>query len=341
MKKNNNKTNTVITTNINEKNNKETTMKKNNMENMDSTVELGAIPFDNLEEIIPANELAVTEEALIEENKVVVVDSIEPSADMISEIPKDEREQTEASPVELAEIAKCGWFTPVLDMRGLITNTGHTFYAKICREPKTGQVIKYCQQYKNGTFSEIMIINKADLLIAATYHFISTKIPDTMIKSRVSKFILKTTEDYYGRLLYPREGLDIVSILNMLLSEYENLPVYDEVSLLEQPEKLYKKIIRIIIDRSLNLVDEHEAYYTLHKDQMEQLAQELNITRNKLLKKLKEYHFLYLTESSDGYQTCVRFKPCGGFFTTSHTEWCYCILKLDYLAKRRMQKAGK
>ena len=77
------------------------------------------------------------------------------------------------------------------------------------------------------------------------------------------------------------------------------------------------------------------------EDHIDTLAEDLNIKKNELLKKLKEYRFLYLTDSSEGYQTCIRFKPCGEFFPKTYTQWCYCILKLDYLAKKRLQRTNK
>lgn len=133
----------------------------------------------------------------------------------------------------------------------------------------------------------------------------------------------------------------MVSILKLFTSEFAKLPFENKLPLLEQPKKLYSKVIQIIKDRHLDIVDEHEAYYTLDKNHIDTLAEDLNIKKNELLKKLKEYRFLYLTDSSEGYQTCIRFKPYGEFFPKTYTQWCYCILKLDYLAKKRLQRTNK
>ena len=186
-----------------------------------------------------------------------------------------------------------------------------------------------------------MRINKADLMLAAGCRFVPENITNRALRADVEKFIIETTKDYYNKLLYLNEGLDMVSILKLFTSEFAKLPFENKLPLLEQPKKLYSKVIQIIKDRHLDTVDEHEAYYTLDKNHIDTLAEDLNIKKNELLKKLKEYRFLYLTDSSEGYQTCIRFKPCGEFFPKTYTQWCYCILKLDYLAKKRLQRTNK
>jgi len=187
-----------------------------------------------------------------------------------------------------------------------------------------------------------MTINQSDLFIAAEYAFNADRIPDTALRNSVGKFLKAMRSDYYGKLLYPSERVEPLKILNMFVKQYMDIPIENEIStILEQPEKLYPKILQIIKQKHLDIVDEHEAYYTLYGQQIDTLAEELNTEKKNLLKKLKEYRLLYLTDSTEGYQACVRFKPGGEFFPESHTERCYCILKLDYLIKRRLQKAGK
>lgn len=317
------------------------TMTNENNRNMDNTGALDAMTYGNLAEMIPEDEQAVTEMSLAEENKIVVVGSIEPLPDLTSEIPEAERAEAEKPLIELAEAAEYGFFTPVAGMRGFITSTGHIIFAKICTEP-AGQVIRYRQQYSNGRFSAEMTVEQADLAFAATYHFLPNKIANTKLRNHVDDFIMKVSLDYYGKLLYPKEGLDVPAILDMLVTKYEELPAEENVpSILEQPEKLYKKVIQVIKDKQLDIIDEHEAYYTLDKNQIDILANELGTSKNKLLKKMKEYRFLYLMDSSEGYQSYIRFKPYGEFIKKSYVEWCYCILKLDYLTKKYSQKTKK
>lgn len=309
-------------------------------ETMNDTGVLDVIPSSDLAELIPENERAVTEMDILKENKIEVIASIEPSADPTSEIPEAERGEVEKPPVELAEAREYGYLSPVSDMKGFITSTGHTIYAKIRTDPKTRQQVIWCrQQYSNGTFSKEMVINQSDLFIAAEYAFSADKIPDTALRNSVGKFLKAVRSDYYGKLLCPSERVEPLKILNMLVNKYMELPIEENVSsILEQPERLYQQVIKIIKDKHLDIVDEHESYYTLYKEQIEELAREIGTSKNKLLETMKSYRFLYRTDSSDGYQACVRFKPYGEFFPTSHTQWCYCIFKLDYLAKRKKQK---
>lgn len=335
---NNMEANTMMNKTTENNNMEAETMENNN--NMDGVGTLGVVPFDDLAETIPQNEQAVME-GNNEQSKIEVVDIIEPLEDAMSEIPQDEREGIEEPPVELADITECGLFTPTFGMKGFITDTGHIFWGKLLTEPKTGCNLIYHQQYKDGTFSPQMRINKADLMLAAGYRFVPEKITNRALRADVDKFIIETTKDYYNKLLYLNEGLDMVSILKLFTSEFAKLPFENKLPLLEQPKKLYSKVIQIIKDRHLDIVDEHEAYYTLDKNHIDTLAEDLNIKKNELLKKLKEYRFLYLTDSSEGYQTCIRFKAYGEFFPKAYTQWCYCILKLDYLAKKRLQRTNK
>lgn len=309
-------------------------------ETMNDTVALDVIPSSDLAELIPEDERAVTAMDIPKENKIEVVASIEPLADLMSEIPEAERGEAEKPPVELAEARKYGYLSPVSDMRGFKFSTGHIIYAKLRTEPKTRQRVIWCrQQYSNGEFSEAMSINQSDLIIAARSAFMADKISDKSLRNSVGKFLKAVRSDYYGKLLYLNEGIDPLEILNMLIIHYNEIPAEYQASLiLERPEKLYPKILQIIKEKGLDIVDEHKSYYTLYSEQIDTLAEELNTERKKLLTKLREYRFLYIPDSSEGYQANVRFTPDGEFTKTSHTEWCYCILKLDYLIKRRLQK---
>lgn len=329
------------TTMSNNTNSEEETIMNNTAENSTEAKDIET-PC-SLVEMIPPDERAVVDTNSTKESKVVVIRTIEPLMDMASEIPEEEREAVESLPANLAEIASCGCFTPAVGMKGFVTNTGHIIFAKRCIKSKTDKVIIYCQQYSNGNFSDVMEVNMADLFLASTYHFTTQTTSgdnNATMKRKVSSFLLEVSQNYYNSLEYPRENIKVISLLNLLIRECENMPIEYRVSILEQPEKLYWRMVQIIKNKSLNIVDEHDSYYTLWKDQIHTIAEELQVKPTKLLKKLKEYQFLYLTESSEGYQTCVRIKP-DNEFQTSPTEWCYCILKLEYLAKIRQQRTNK
>lgn len=311
-------------------------------ENMDNAAALDMPSPDNLSDVIPEEEQAVTETDSSKKHIPIVVATIEPSEDMRSEIPEEEQEDLKESKFELTESTKLGCFAPVIGMKGFITDSGHRFFAKIYITLNGASFLDYRQQYSNGDFSAKMRIKQSDLLFASTYRFISENVPDKPMGNKLSKFLMSVTEDYYSKLLFPKEGLDIVSILNLLVGQYETLPVEKEaVPLLEDPKKLYPRVIQIIKKKWSGVADEHNAYYTLDKDCLMILADELNVKKGQLLKKLAEYRFLYLTESSEGYQTCVRFKAGGEFFQKGYTKWCYCILNLEYLSRMKAQKKEK
>ncbi len=335
-------------------NNTENNMKTNNMINCNENMETDTTDsstdntntevasFDNLSEIIPKDERGLTDMDIINEHRITAQELVEPFMDIISEIPDDERAVAKKPTIDITAIKKCGYFAPTQGMKGWLTSTNHIFYAKIYRDAKGKRSILYCQQYSNNEFSGIMKISQADLMIAAEYRFMPKRISEAKQRNKVEKFIMEAKEDYYNNIVFKNEALNILSILNLLIDIYDKLPVDYITQILNDPGKLYQKVVEVIETKWPGILDDHKAYYALPRDYMEILAEELNLKTSQLLKKLSEYRFLYLTESSEGYQTCVRFNNSSPsrqeFFSTSHTEWCYCILKLDYLAKRRMQK---
>jgi len=105
-------------------------------ETMNVTEALEAILSNDLAEMIPENEKAVTAMDPVEENKIVVASSIEPLEDLASEIPEDEREEVAAPPAELAETIKYGYLSPVSNMRGFILDTG------VVQQIKDGRILQ-------------------------------------------------------------------------------------------------------------------------------------------------------------------------------------------------------
>lgn len=333
----NNTENNMVTnnmTNCNENMKTDTTDSSTDNTNMEI-----ASSFGNLSEIIPKDEQGLTDMDIINGHKITAQELVEPCGDIVSEIPDDERAVTKKPTVDMTAIEKCGCFAPTHGMKGFITSTNHIFYAKIYRDAKGKQSILYCQQYRNKEFSGIMKISQADLMIAAECSFIPKRISEATLKNKVNRFITEAKEDYYNKTAFPKEALNILSILNLLIDVYDKLPVDYITQILNNPSKLYQKVVEVIETKWPKIFDDHKAYYALPRDYMETLAEELNLKTSQLSKKLAEYRFLYLTESSDGYQTCVRYNSSSHeeFFSKSHTEWCYCILKLGYLAKKKMQ----
>ena len=336
----------VSANNITENRNTEPSSMMNNAtdNNVDISVLSDLEQLESLAELIAEEEQAVTGVSSQEDQKMIVVETLSPSGDVTSEIPEEERGTTEEEfPVEMEEASKCGCFYPTLGMTGFVTNTGHKIHARIYMDSKRSRIIEYCQEYNDGSCSAKMKIKQADLLMAASYCFDVQKTKNAKLKSLINNFIMEVSRDYFNKIAFPSEAMNIPEILNLMLHQYNNIHVESEtgMSKLDQPDKLYPAVIGLIKKNHFDIGNEHAAYYTLEREQIDTLAGDLNVKPTELLKKLKAYRFLYLTESSEGYQTCVRFKAGGEFFPKPYTQWCYCVLKLDYLAKRKMQKANE
>lgn len=316
---------------------KEESIMKNNIEEEESAVmgqaavtgiTNGSIDYASM---VPETERAVSDRTEVTEIK-------DKFLDYSLMIPENEKAVAEKDELDslLKEIGS-GVFSPVRNMKGFQTDTGHRIYARICENSKGERLVEYVQQYSDGMFSKTMGILQSDLLIAANYKFISKDIPDPRLKSKVSAFLLNTLRDYTGKITRPGEQMDIIQILNIIVQNYQKLPCDQETEQQDTPLCLYKRVIKHIREISIGLVDEHEAYYTVFEDQMEGIAQKMNMRKLDLLRNLNEYGFLYLQGSSGGYQINVRFKGDDEFLKASHTERCYGIYKPEFLAECRKQ----
>ena len=306
------------------------------MANTDSN--LAGIPLEEISSLIPIEEQAVVE------SNVIFNEMPDMYEDLLSEIPEDEQEDVpEPEITNLALVREQGCFLPVQGMKGFMSEFGDRFYARVHVDARHNKFIEYCQQYKNNEISAKMKIPYADLMIAAFYKFNDKVMSAAWAKKIVAKFLMDTTRDYYNKLDYPEEQLDIVNLLNTLVANYSKLPLISDVPKYDNPEELYRDTIRNVKKLGYQLVDEHKSYYTLNMDQMDMVADGMAMKRDELLKKLKEYNMLYLKSSSIGYQSYIRFKNktdiTKEFLGKSHAEWCYCILKLEYLAMRKKMRS--
>lgn len=294
----------------------------------------------DITKLIPDEERAVTVQAQ-EGIHVEIQSVIEPIGDMSGQVLAEERAEAGQLPAELAAASACGCFNPVLGFKGFKLSCGGAIFAKVCTSPKSGRFVEFRQMYLNGAYSGKMQIKQSHLFEAYIGSFGMKKTGDAVLDKRIRKFVLEVREDYFSKLEYPAESIDVVCILATLMTVYRELPKEDGgATILENPQKFYAAVIKTIEQKMPMLMDGHRSYYTLFNDDIRALADALDVKRTQLLKKLKEYKFLYLTESSEGYQTCVRFKPDGEFINTYSSEWCYCILKLGYLAERKKLQDG-
>lgn len=284
------------------------------------------LPATDLVNQIPENERAVIApdtEAVPSVTKVL--------DNLALEVPEDERaEAGEAD--ELEEVRKLGVFEPTVGMANILDVLDNKVYARIYVDSDKVRYIEFCEQYSDGSFSPKMRAEQSSMLLAEKYNFIAKDVPEASLRNRISKFIFKMTEEYLGKYNGLDEALDIVEVLNVLLKVRGSLPVYETAPKELEPEQFYHQVMQTIKDNHLFWLDDHKAYYTLDDGQIRMVEKELSMKPNTLLPKLKNYGFLYLTDSCKGYQTNVRFKGADG---ESFTQWMYCIYKLEYFAKQR------
>lgn len=323
------------------KNEKDVTMERNQEQSAEKTF---ASNFGDIADLIPEDEQAETKLSL-KEKPLIISKVIEPLEDVMSEIPEEDLGQVEEKySVELSEAQACGCFDQVLGMTGFVINGGGKIFLRIRVNSRGERSIEYCQKYDDNSYSAKMAISQSDFMWVLASYSDPKKIEKARLEKKVKNILMEISNDYLNKLVFPSEFIPMSYIIQLISRQYNNLRVESdgEVSKLDHPDKLYSHIIAFIKREGYDtLANEHKAYYTLDKNMIDAMAENLGVSTCQLLKKMKEYRFLYLTESSEGYQTCVRMKSDGEFFPKNHTEWHYCVLKLDYLAKKREQRTEK
>lgn len=343
-------------TNGNIKNMEGKVMKTNIKKTADTILNSMAMPtmITAINEMIPAEEREVSEKKhSMNIVPLTVEEIIETAGNIIQAIPEGEQAEIDKkSHIDLTKIAKQGLLAPTRGMKGFKTNTGHLFYAQLSTDTKGNHWIEYCQQYSNGSCSGKIRVKQADLMVGVYYIFDKENTEDKgsadpTIKRAGAKIIMNARNDYYNKATFPQECVRIEQIFMLLLSVYNSLPAEnDALQEYDSPDKLYGGIMDAIQKNPLMLSDDcHKAYYAFDAGQIDIIANELNMKSDLLLKKLKEHKFLYLTDSSKGYQTYVRFPAekeglAAEFLPKSYTKWCYCLLKLEYLAGQLEKKNG-
>lgn len=287
--------------------------------------------LDELEDIAPVGSKALTEDA------APPVLTLEEST-METLVPVDEQGITtpEDDTDAYTEAVRCGCFSPVSGMVRIDSALlGGPLYACVQMDSKGNRTVVFRQQYGDGRFSSQICIEQSDLLMYA----IATESKDRSLKTRAKAILMKVYKDYFGKF----DGdvaIDAAVILRVLFSVVGQLPVeHDSVDVLDNPSLLYSEIVNLIkgndphFSMPYGLCVERTAYYGLVEEQLDALAGHFGVKRQTLLKKLNEYNLLYLTPSSRGYQTKVRFPAEDDF--PSHAEWQYCIFKCEYFTSQK------
>ncbi len=251
--------------------------------------------------------------------------------DFASKVLESERAvDPEGEDEDYKKLDEMGCFSPVRGMVNIKNVLDDALFARLYRNECRRQFIEFCQRYKDGRYSPIMQLPQAGLMMAARYRFLSKGIEEPTIRSRVAQFLLSVWDEYYSKFCGEiDESLDITAVLNVLYAAMPHLRVYEEIPDEMSSAELYRLIEHYAPDLEAWKVLEHASYYMLDEDGINKLACQIGMKRLEMLKLMKKYGFLYLTKSSDGYQTNARFTFSD---KTTHTEWVYCIYKLKFLA---------
>lgn len=252
--------------------------------------------------------------------------------DFMQNIPEDERDILPELVKGKEKIRALGVFHSSNTMAHINNALGDSFSAEIY-EDKTGhRFVMYLQKYKNGTSSPIMKIPQSCIMMMVQLKNANDASKKTAVHHKLEKDILEAADDYFGKFRgAPDELYDIKDIFNTLGVVLNMLPVYsDMTSELSGEEFYYCLVNKLNSFYSLRpIFNQYKAYYPVDDNTLNTLAQEMEMSKIELLKRLRQEGLLYLTPSSRGYQTNVRVK---GNSAESCTEWMYCIWKLTYFA---------
>lgn len=267
-----------------------------------------------------------TKNKILLEN-IVVKEAEYPSfASMV--LKEESADDIESEDEVYTKLQRLGYFSPARGMANIGQVFDDTLYANVFVDEKGIRYIKFCQKYADGSFSPVIKLPQAGLGIAAQYHFNSKSVTEPAIRSKVASFIVEAYSEYYGKIMSGEE-LNLKDVLNVLYYTMSKLPVKMDVPKELSAEQFYRQILRHIVDIQAWVIFPHKSYYMLDGEGIEKLAHGMDMSRHELLRQLKKHDFLYLTESSDGYQTNARFTDKDG---SSFTQWIYCIYKLKFFA---------
>lgn len=290
------------------------------------------ITTSNIRELIKTNNYSaagldngVTDQTAMETSeadKEIIVRSVTDIADLI---PEDEKALEIEGESEFSTAKEIGYFSASAGMVRLENVLDGRVYASIWVDNKGDRFIQYCQKYEDGSFSAKMSVAQSDLILAMANNFNPDNITIRALKPQLSKFLVTAMKDYLGKF----SGTDALNFQELLVALYNvrnKLPVYKD-GIEATPEEFYSRVVDAIksrFNKSIYPWVYHKGYYALLDTDFCCLAQEMKMSENELLKKLKDLKFLYLTKSCKGYQAKVRLdNDC--------TDWAYCILNFGNL----------
>lgn len=245
-------------------------------------------------------------------------------------VPEEEQADDTALSSEFAEALVQGVFSPASGMAQIQNALDGKLYAAISVDEKGDRTIEFCQKYDSGEYSPKVTVPLADLRFAAMYNFIPEGIPVPIMKARLAKFLEQVTLDYLGRV---SEGkvYQPVEILSALMVAIDQLPVFRTNRCGWTPETLYAAVMDMVNGKTtppITPFGEHKAFMAFADFQIENMAEHLEMKSGReLLKLLDQYHLLYLTNSSRGYQSRV-------YVDGNNRDWAYCVYRAEYIAEK-------
>ena len=289
----------------------------------------------NNTKLVTINNTNVSKVAMVPKDELAVADSLiltTPNMPSFSSLvlPDEIANELVGNQNSTERYKELGFFSPIRGMVNISNRLDGKLYAKLYENENGQRNIEYVQEYVNERYSPKMSLSQAGIRIAAQYGFSSEGIQERKIRSKISNFILEANEDYYGKFRGVKaDELDVADILNTLYEALPHLPVISGKPSELEEEDFYQSLDFHIKELPYLHTREHKSYYPLEEEEIETLAGKMDMKKLELLKKLKQYDFLYLVSSSKGYQTNVRIKFPDG---KTYTEWRYCIYKLSYFA---------
>ncbi|MGI5906751.1 MAG: hypothetical protein ACOX85_10955 [Candidatus Pararuminococcus gallinarum] len=224
------------------------------------------------------------------------------------DIPMDERAVVEiGTDTERAIMSIMNGTGAFVGGRGFVPveGTDDRVLACIVENEKGTKVLKVMLARKDGTFFPTLEIAHADFVMACEYNFALPE-KNNLFYGDIMRFQKNTIRGVVDRLPCDA-GMDYMGVLNALKSSYRQLPIHRHVPNGASVATIYQAIMGYAYrhnSASNPLVG--EAYFRLDRSDMEKIAEDLEMTTKAICIELKEHGFLYLTESSKGFQTKVR-----------------------------------
>ncbi len=280
------------------------------------------IPWaDKLSGLVPEEEQGIKDEVTVKlDNKSLYLP-----------VPEEEAAVSSDAETETArKVRELGIFSPVRGLASIKSASGKILHARIYENEEGMRSIECCQQYSDGSYSPKMKIPQAEMRMAARYRFVSKGIEESKIRNKIADFLYKMYKDYSDKFRGTQDDdMGIIDVLNLLYESMSRLPVYSEVAAEMDAETFYWMTVEQIKSVPSFKWYDFKSYYPLDDVELGRVAKAMGMNKLQMLKQLKQHGLLYLTPSSKGYQTNVRFKNTDG---TTYTERMYCVYKLEYFA---------